>query len=815
MKIFNTADLNEQSLARFSPDEASWIYNGLDCCVTAEIYNELASQLESEPPEVRDTYAFCLRKQAPIFETSLRGTLIDKRALQNTLDEFRRNLAELNSRFQRIMVGVFGHELNWRSPVQLKTLFYGELGLKEVKKRNANGLYVATVNREALESFRFYLHAAPLANFILAMRDVGKAISFLESELDPDGRIRTTYNLAGTNTGRLSSSMNDFGSGCVLPTAEALTPKGWLPVSELCSGDLIAQWDGGTIAFVPCVMHQEQTEKMVRFKTEQMQLTVTPGHRVPYSTYANPKIRVDHAGNIAFKGRKLLPLSGRALGGTYEVPAYLAMLLADFTLEGNIWRGAFKRQRKIDRLLSFGLVLEEQKARPDYRRFALKNHQHLPTKWGPWVLDLTSNSAEELVKEAAYWDSHKRGDSFIFYSADKEQADWFQALCHLTNRATTMRSVVNSDEAYGNNSVIWAVNVKPRTTAQVDYQHWSIEDYRGPVYCPSVPSSFWLVREEGYVCVTGNTNLQNVNRKLRFPFVPDPEMYLVNIDLEQADSRGVGARCWKLFHESHGPEFAGAYLDACESGDLHTFVCRMAWSDLDWPEDMALWRPIADRNAYRDKSYRDLAKALGHGTNYYGTPPTMAKHTHTEASLIKTFQLRYFRAFPCIPAWQEWVINEIKTHGVLYNLFGRRRMFFGRGNDASTHRKAIAYDPQSTTGEFIDRGWVQVYETFSRSEVQFLGQVHDSLLFQVPFDGHAELIPQILDAMQVHLDIGGGRSFTIPLEAKTGWNWGDFDKRNPGLNPYGLRGWKGLPEDRPRPFYKGKPKSFREKHLRG
>src|SRR5690606_34936415 len=112
-----------------------------------------------------------------------------------------------------------------------------------------------------------------------------------------------------------------------------------------------------------------------------------------------------------------------------------------------------------------------------------------------------------------------------------------------------------------------------------------------------------------------------------------------------------GAICWNHFVEQRGEREAGAYLDACESGDLHTTVCRMAWQSLDWPADRKDWRAVADQIAYRNMSYRDLAKRLGHGTNFYGTPPTMARHTKVDRRAIEEFQRAYFAAFPVIGSY--------------------------------------------------------------------------------------------------------------------------------------------------------------------
>ena len=820
MKIFDTSALDEKMMPLLSSQEAAWIYNGLDVCVTAEVFNELSAQLDEEPDNVKATYKTALAKMAPILEMSMRGTYINEEARQSTIRELENDLRLLDAKFQRIMVAVFGGELNWRSPTQLKNLFYGMLQLKEVKKRNAQGVFAATVNREALEYFDIYLYARPLARFILAMRDLHKQLSFLKTEIDKDQRIRTTYNIAGTNTGRLASSMSEFGTGCVRPTAEALTPNGWRPIRSLCDGELIAQWDDGEISFVPATFHWFEAKNLLQLKTEQIRLAVTGGHRVLWRGYGDDEYRTEPALKASERSRLLIPIGGTYVGGKLEVPAYLAMLLADFSLEGAVWRGAFKKERKIERFLSFGLPHSEIKGRSGYRRFSVHAHQDLPTSWGPWVLSLTPESAEALVEEAKHWDAHVRGNSFIFYTSRKEQAEWFQTLCHLTGRSTTVRTAVNSDEAYGNNSIIYSVNVKPKTEAQVLRKHWEVIEYEGRVGCPTVPSSFWLVREDGFISVTGNTNLQNVNRKLRFPFTADPEMYMVNVDLEQADGRNVGAICHNIFLEADerdiarilnlkswqgpvGPEFASKFLDACESGDLHTSVCRMTWPELAWPDDPKDWKKFCDGLiAHGQDSYRQLAKKLGHGTNYYGTPRTMAKHAHVPTKIIEDFQDRYFGQFPVIKAWHNWTINEIATHGTLTTPFGRRRMFFGRGNDASTWRKAIAYVPQSMTGEQIDRGLLQIWRRFR--EVQLLNQVHDSILFQLPFRRHAELIPEVLETMKVTIELRGGRPFTVPLEAAGGWNWGYFDETN---NKYGLKKWKGK-EDRERPSPKSRLRDY-------
>lgn len=279
------------------------------------------------------------------------------------------------------------------------------------------------------------------------------------------------------------------------------------------------------------------------------------------------------------------------------------------------------------------------------------------------------------------------------------------------------------------------------------------------------------------------TNLQNIDRLLRSIFIADPGMKFCNVDLEQADSRNVGAVCWNLFAEED-ERFAGSYLNACESGDLHTTVTRMARPDLVWPDDPASWRGVADAIAYRELSYRDLSKKLGHGSNYDGKPRTMAIHAKLETRVAEEFQRNYFAAFPCIPAMHKDTAAQLRETASITTILSRQRYFFGRANDDKTLRDAIAYRGQSPTADEINTGMIQLWR---RNICQLLLQVHDSILVQYPEELEDEVVPQICDALRVPIMLAKGREFVVPVEAKVGWNYGDFSDSNPD----GLKKYKG------------------------
>jgi DNA polymerase-1 len=269
------------------------------------------------------------------------------------------------------------------------------------------------------------------------------------------------------------------------------------------------------------------------------------------------------------------------------------------------------------------------------------------------------------------------------------------------------------------------------------------------------------------------TNLQNVENRLRAIFIADPGYKFCNIDLEQSDARVCGAIHWNLFRDDR-------YLNLCESGDLHTGVSRIAFRELPWTGSQSSDRIIANGRFYREFSFRDASKRLGHGTNYQGEPPKMSRETHIPIGDIIRFQQAYLPQFG-FERWWEWVGDQIRSSGIITTMLGRRRKFFGHPKDPDTIRAAIAYEPQSVTADTINRGMLSVWQA---NRVQLLLQVHDSILFQFREDEENDIVPWALDLVQQRIALKGGREFTIPAEAKCGWNWSD-DKDDPDA----LRKW--------------------------
>jgi DNA polymerase I-like protein with 3'-5' exonuclease and polymerase domains len=210
MKIIQTELLTPASIQRMSSTEREWVYNGLDCCLTYEIDDELELVMDDI---ARGTYQMSLALQAPVLEMNMRGILVDLAQRDKAIAQLKADAIKVDGNFDKLCRSIFGREVNSASPKQCIDLFYNWLGLPEQKKRNTKGEYVATTDREALEKLAsIYYPAKPFVSHILKSRDIWKQVGTLETPL-LNGRFYTSLSVAGTKTGRLASALSDFAVG--------------------------------------------------------------------------------------------------------------------------------------------------------------------------------------------------------------------------------------------------------------------------------------------------------------------------------------------------------------------------------------------------------------------------------------------------------------------------------------------------------------------------------------------------------------------------------------------------------------------------
>ena len=187
-------------------DDTHWTYNCTDCVITYEIAEELGGVVEKLG--LAEQYKFQMEFWWDILIMTLRGVNVDNAQRGSLTRELMEANMELDTRLQAIV----GRPLNIKSPKQLQTFFYEELRLKPVLDRKTRR---PSTNFESIQKLAVQEPLIrPIADILLTQRSLGVFVStFLSSKLDYDNRMRCSFNVAGPETYRLSSSQNPFGSG--------------------------------------------------------------------------------------------------------------------------------------------------------------------------------------------------------------------------------------------------------------------------------------------------------------------------------------------------------------------------------------------------------------------------------------------------------------------------------------------------------------------------------------------------------------------------------------------------------------------------
>ena len=192
MTLVKTHELDEASARQSSLDNLQ-TYCGLDSMITLEVREELA-RLHPGPHPI---YDFERALQGPYLETMQRGFRVDQLARQVAITDLTARIASLEAQINEFARAIWSRDLNPRSPPQLREFFYTYMRLPKVWI-SQKGVRKLSTNREALEKLDVYLFARPFVDSILRTRDLTKQLEVFESEIDPDGRFRAGYNIAGT-----------------------------------------------------------------------------------------------------------------------------------------------------------------------------------------------------------------------------------------------------------------------------------------------------------------------------------------------------------------------------------------------------------------------------------------------------------------------------------------------------------------------------------------------------------------------------------------------------------------------------------------
>lgn len=252
-------------------------------------------------------------------------------------------------------------------------------------------------------------------------------------------------------------------------------------------------------------------------------------------------------------------------------------------------------------------------------------------------------------------------------------------------------------------------------------------------------------------CRKRGFNAQTIPKHVRKIFIAEAGKVLMQIDLKQAESRYVA---WE------GPE--PKLMELINEGrDIHRFVAS----------------GIFNKNeAAISFTERQLGKKSGHAANYGVGPRTFAESclldgidvTEREAGKIIE---GYHGVFPGIRRRQKNIRDAVTRKRYLETPLGRRRFFYDRMGDG-LFREAYAYAPQSVIPDITNHLMLFLWQD---PEIEFLLQVHDSILLQVQESKVSEVasLATDLDLWHPEIQLPGGK-LRIPVDVEVGNSWGEM-----------------------------------------
>lgn len=259
---------------------------------------------------------------------------------------------------------------------------------------------------------------------------------------------------------------------------------------------------------------------------------------------------------------------------------------------------------------------------------------------------------------------------------------------------------------------------------------------------------------------SSNPNLQNIpirteeGRKIRRLFIADDPYYLLSADYSQIDLR-------VLAYYSQDE----ALLNAFRKGlDIHSYTASEVFGV-----------PIEDVTS----DMRRMAKTVNFGIVYGMSSFGLAKSVGISQKEANDFITRYFTKYPGVKAYMQRTIEQVREHGYVTTILGRRRYLPEIHNknksirDAA-ERMAINMPIQGSSSDIIKLAMIELSRWIRKAGVPLfpLLQVHDELIFEAHRNVVQELADKVCSIMEGVYDLG------IPLKVNVAWgeNWADMEK---------------------------------------
>jgi uracil-DNA glycosylase len=172
------------------------IYNARDCAVEFECYEEIEKQLiEINMLDWFHEYMMPLHRF--YYNIEKRGILIDKQQRTRLIKKYSRYTKWIDNALKQDL----GYELNVNSPKQVTATLYGNLKCpirKDVQEKTLEMLMLNAIKDERRKRI--------IRNILKGRKSRKTESTYVRAKFWPDSRMRTVYNVCGTESGRTSTN---------------------------------------------------------------------------------------------------------------------------------------------------------------------------------------------------------------------------------------------------------------------------------------------------------------------------------------------------------------------------------------------------------------------------------------------------------------------------------------------------------------------------------------------------------------------------------------------------------------------------------
>lgn len=315
-------------------------------------------------------------------------------------------------------------------------------------------------------------------------------------------------------------------SHCYTGDVEILTKGGWKRFDNLLDEDLVAQYhEDGAIDFTETseVVRQEYSGEILDFSGRNMDLSVTPNHRMVIRDVRKDGVSIALAHNYSTSnGSTRYITAGNYDGDLYLTPEEISLLVAiqaDGSWAKTGYRIELAKERKKEKILGVLGVLgceykkNKGKTLPSGRKTLsifireedlgrISEYLDDDKNFKNSLIHLTLDCKRIFIEELSFWDGWKFKNN-IFYSQAEQRGksvDVAASIASLSGLGVYLCDIHKEGAAK---------QVRLTTSSSYLKSNLAIEisgrEYKGKIYCVTVPTGMVLVRRNGKVVVSGNT----------------------------------------------------------------------------------------------------------------------------------------------------------------------------------------------------------------------------------------------------------------------------------------------------------------------